>query len=104
MLLHCTTITNTTAQFKMALKRKVHHRESIQKKFGGKTDVFKKYRGKNPFAKPHFWYFAVAFVLSLLLGLFISSPAPRFSLALSDWRDAGYLYRHGEFGASPILE
>ncbi len=42
-------------------------------------------------------YFGIPFVLSLLFGLFISSPEPVFSSSLSDWRDSGFAFKHGEF-------
>ncbi len=40
-------------------------------------------------------YFGLPFLISLLFGLFISWPEPDFSSSLLDWRDSGYLYKHG---------
>ena len=42
-------------------------------------------------------YFSLSFFVALLLGLFVSSPAPSLSPRLADWRDSGYIFNFSGF-------
>ena len=42
-------------------------------------------------------YFCLPFAVSLLFGLFISTPRPEFSADLSNWRDSGYTHVYKGF-------
>lgn len=43
------------------------------------------------------FYFCIPFTIALLLALFFTSPRPKLSNELADWRDSGYTYEYEGF-------
>ncbi|XP_065066852.1 mesoderm-specific transcript protein-like isoform X2 [Rhopilema esculentum] len=82
---------------KSRLKMASRRREIMPRKSKSRDKAVQGFLGSKYNYKTLITYFSLSFLVALLLGLFVSSPAPSLSPRLADWRDSGYIFNFSGF-------